>query len=153
MAKYRDLTGQKYGKLTVKEGFNAKDLGYAGGGVYWRCECECGGERLARTHDLIHGHIKSCGCYKDETMREIKRVLEKDGMAQLEKFRLYLCEKYERKCYTNPMGKCPLANDECWNFINFREMYTSRNFIARKELMTRVVVAIENEGYELHPNG
>ena len=52
-----DLTGQRYGKLTV--------LGPAeniNGRTAWRCRCDCGQETVVRTLHLRSGHTKSCGC-------------------------------------------------------------------------------------------
>ena len=54
-----DLTGQKFGKLTVLE--KAGLIKYQ---VYWYCECVCGAWALVRTADLRNGHAKSCGCGK-----------------------------------------------------------------------------------------
>lgn len=149
MAKYNDLVGQKFGRLTVIEHINAKDIGKSGTAAYWRCKCECGKETVVRTHDLIHDKIKSCGCYKAEAMRNTKRAIREKEIASLEKFRAHLCAKYEKKCFTNPMGKCPLANDECWNFMTFNAMYNSRNADAKKELMRHVTKALEEENYTL----
>lgn len=52
-----DLTGDKYGKLTVLG--RAPD---AGGQAAWRCRCECGNETIVRMCDLRTGHTRSCGC-------------------------------------------------------------------------------------------
>ena len=56
-----DLTGQRYGQLTV--------LGPAEnvrGRTAWRCRCaSCGGETVVTTQRLRHGHTKSCGCLID----------------------------------------------------------------------------------------
>ena len=52
-----DLTGQRYGKLTV--------LGPAeniGNRTAWRCRCDCGREAVVKTCCLRSGHTKSCGC-------------------------------------------------------------------------------------------
>lgn len=52
-----DLTGQRYGQLTV--------LGPAeniGARTAWRCLCDCGREAVVPTHRLRCGHTKSCGC-------------------------------------------------------------------------------------------
>ena len=66
---------------------------------------------------------------------------------ECEVFRKYLCEKYDRKCYTSPMGKCPLANDECWNFLSIKMMYISRNGPAKRELTQHIVEAMKKENY------
>lgn len=55
----RDLTGLKFGRLTV--------LGYAGkvGNTYialWKCRCECGREKLVRVTHLNNGNSTTCGC-------------------------------------------------------------------------------------------
>lgn len=52
-----ELTGQKYGKLTV--------LGPAeniGNRTAWRCLCDCGKETIVKTNFLRNGHTTSCGC-------------------------------------------------------------------------------------------
>lgn len=54
----KDLTGQKFGELTVLE----QDLDYFGSGIYWRCKCSCGSIKSYRTLHLEKGKVKSCGC-------------------------------------------------------------------------------------------
>lgn len=49
-----DLTGMKFGKLTViKRSAESCD---------WLCQCECGKTKLAKSNSLKSGRIKSCGC-------------------------------------------------------------------------------------------
>lgn len=67
MNKFVDLTGQKFGKLTVKSFFRAlvKDISTPNGFVnriHWQCVCDCGKEQVALTHTLRSGNVKSCGC-------------------------------------------------------------------------------------------
>ena len=57
-----DLTGQKFGKLTViKRGPNDKKRNSR-----WYCKCDCGNPnlKLVRSMSLKNGDIKSCGCTK-----------------------------------------------------------------------------------------
>lgn len=54
----KDLTGQKFGELTVIE----QDLDYLGGGIYWKCKCSCGNIKSYRALHLQKGNVKSCGC-------------------------------------------------------------------------------------------
>ncbi len=56
----RDLTGERFGKLTVigpakKEGSNK---------TYWRCNCDCGKETVVEHYHLTEGLTKSCGCLR-----------------------------------------------------------------------------------------
>ncbi len=52
-----DLTGQRYGKLTVIA--PAEKLN---GRTAWLCRCDCGEETVVRTCHLRNGHTVSCGC-------------------------------------------------------------------------------------------
>ena len=51
--KLDDLTGRRFGILTVKE--------YLGNGK-WKCMCDCGKETTAFGTNLKRGHTTSCGC-------------------------------------------------------------------------------------------
>lgn len=57
-----DLTGEKFGRLTVIGLDESKQTRK----TYWICQCECGGIKSARSDSLICGAIKSCGCMKRE---------------------------------------------------------------------------------------
>lgn len=52
-----DLTGRKYGKLTVI-GFDHSE----GGKRCWLCRCDCGNTRVVMTSALNRGFVTSCGC-------------------------------------------------------------------------------------------
>jgi hypothetical protein len=62
MGKLVDLTGCKFGRLTVikKAGYTKK---YS---VLWQCKCECGGETITTSANLNNGNTKSCGCLQKE---------------------------------------------------------------------------------------
>lgn len=57
-----DLLGQQFGRLTVKEfaGYKAKPSG--GRIAQWKCDCECGQEKVVDANKLMSGHTTSCGC-------------------------------------------------------------------------------------------
>lgn len=52
-----DLTGQKFGLLTV-----LRHEGYGDGHATWLCRCDCGGTKVVSTGLLRGGRRKSCGC-------------------------------------------------------------------------------------------
>lgn len=56
-----DLTGQKFGLLTVIERAGKDDWGK----ITWRCRCQCGNERIAPGNALKIGRVRSCGCKRE----------------------------------------------------------------------------------------
>ena len=62
MGKIIDITGQKFGKLTV--------LDWVGAGK-WSCQCECGYLTLVQPDNLRNGNTKSCGCLQRERASEV----------------------------------------------------------------------------------
>lgn len=65
MARGKDLTGQRFGMLTVVEKTEQKEDRY----VVWKCRCDCGGEIEVNTKRLIRGTITNCGCVPKTSMR------------------------------------------------------------------------------------
>lgn len=60
-----DLTGQKFGRLTVIERDNSKPKGH-GKPVYWICQCDCGTIKSVKADHLRRGYTQSCGCLHKE---------------------------------------------------------------------------------------
>ena len=56
-----DLTGQRYGRLTV-----LAPVENIGARTAWLCRCDCGAEVVVKTYHLRSGHTKSCGCQNGE---------------------------------------------------------------------------------------
>lgn len=65
MANFKDLTGMKYGKLTVI-GVSRKVPSGKRERYYWNCKCDCGNTKEVRTDCLTSGYVQSCGCIKKE---------------------------------------------------------------------------------------
>ena len=66
MSRVKDLTGMKFGRLTVigRHGSNKR------GDAMWLCRCECGNEVVVRGDSLRSGDTTSCGCLRKEKRRE-----------------------------------------------------------------------------------
>lgn len=58
MSKLIDLTGQRFGRLTVIE----RTANSKSGQTRWKCVCDCGNETIVYTQNLKRGHTQSCGC-------------------------------------------------------------------------------------------
>ena len=59
MGKSIDLTGKRYGKLTVLHKNPERN---AAGCVMWECKCDCGNVKTYSTNSLNRGAVTSCGC-------------------------------------------------------------------------------------------
>ena len=64
MGKIIDLTGQRFGRLTVIERAENYVSPKGHEEVQWRCICDCGKESITRGAYLKSGKAKSCGCLK-----------------------------------------------------------------------------------------
>ena len=66
MPKKIDLTGKRFGRLTVlyRNGSNSKGL------AMWHCLCDCGNECDKIGVYLREGTSTSCGCYKKDYARQ-----------------------------------------------------------------------------------
>lgn len=55
-----DITGKKYGMLTVIRRAENAPKGIS----RWECKCDCGNIIIVRGGNLKNGNVKSCGCLK-----------------------------------------------------------------------------------------
>lgn len=81
MGKYIDLTGQRFGRLTV-----VAECGRRNGSVTWKCQCDCGNVTEARSNHLRRGLIRSCGCLN-------KEVITKNGQSRTHLYHVWQCIK------------------------------------------------------------
>ena len=91
----RDLTGQKFGKLTVIE-----DSGRRGkkGQVYWLCKCDCGKETQVYGQNLLHNKVLSCGCLKQSKGQyKIQQILKENNIN-------YQTQYHDLKCKLSTGG-------------------------------------------------
>lgn len=64
MGAFEDLTGKRYGMLTVLHRAPNK-----GRGTAWACRCDCGGYIETRGADLKDGRVRSCGCLRRKSAK------------------------------------------------------------------------------------
>lgn len=70
MSKIVDITGLRFGRLTVKQRQGATKEGKA----TWICQCDCGKSVLVSGKLLRSGQIVSCGCFRAESVAKINRT-------------------------------------------------------------------------------
>jgi hypothetical protein len=86
---YIDLTGKKFGKLTVLQMYG-RDKNNV---IKWLCKCECGNETIVYGEVLKNGRTQSCGC--SQTTHNMTKTRPYETWSTMKK-RCYNphCEKY-----------------------------------------------------------
>ena len=82
VGKAKDLTGQKFNKLTV---LYRVETGKSG--THWLCQCDCGNQTIVSVANLTSNHTTSCGCQK-----HFKQLEDLTG----KKFGMLTVLKYDR---------------------------------------------------------
>lgn len=108
-----DLTGQKFGQLTVLK----YDSTNKWGNLYWLCKCDCGNEKVSNSSNLQSGFVKSCGCLRHGHAKVGKHSPEFNSwMAMRQR-----CNKVYAKDYKRYGGRgitvCDRWNDDFRNFL------------------------------------
>ena len=116
--KFKDLTGEVFGRLTVIERTN----NYKDGSSQWICKCNCGNIKTVIGKNLTSGKIKSCGCYNHY---KAKQQFTTHGYSHTRLHNKWLkikerCYNQNSRCYKNYGGRGIKICDE-WknNFMNF----------------------------------
>lgn len=149
-----DLTGRRFGKLLVVRQATPEERAQAAAqrGGYYFCQCDCGGTKIVRGNNLMQGYTKSCGCWnRNDTVKNA----ETDQAAKLSKFQKYeivkkaLCAKHERKCFTSPLGKCPLAKYDCYYYATISQLYNAIGVGGRKPLIDAIKKAAKDNNVDV----
>lgn len=85
MGKFIDLTGKRFGRLTVIKYLCQSK---------WLCKCDCGNEKIVKSGNLKNGHVKSCGCLNKEISRN-KMITH--GYSSTRIYKIYIGIK--KRCY------------------------------------------------------
>lgn len=126
MKKVKDLTGQKFGRLTP-----LKFLRIEKHKAIWLCQCDCGNSIEVRGVELTKGHTKSCGCLRKETCSNINKTHNKTNT------RLYSiwcdikkrCYNINYKSYKNYGGRGIAVCDDWRNdFMAFYKWSMSHDY-------------------------
>lgn len=72
---FEDLTGQKFGRLTVLRFISASER--TARQYDWWCKCDCGNEVKANAYKLKQGLQQSCGCLKEEMKPRLGEITRK----------------------------------------------------------------------------
>lgn len=118
MGLIKDLTGIKYGKLTVLRHTGRNKV------IYWECLCDCGKKHIARGGDLKAGRIKSCGCARYNSL--IKRNTKHGDSKNNRLYRIWRgilsrCNTKSSTSYSNYGGRGIKVCDEWSEYLHFKK--------------------------------
>lgn len=102
MGKVKDVTGQRFGRLTVIRFVEVKDRQ-----AFFECVCDCGNHTIVSGHNLRRGHTKSCGCLLKEYLHKSKCTCKTHNMKNT---RIY-------KIWANMKARC--RNTTCADYKNY----------------------------------
>lgn len=113
-----DLTGKRFGKLTVVSFDHRK-----GTRAYWKCVCDCGGNRIVGIDHLKNGDIVDCGCVN---RKKSPPIHSKHGMSYTRLYTIWAlmkarCVNPNRKEYPRYGGRGIKVFDEWLEFQPFME--------------------------------
>ena len=146
MAKAKDMSNQKFGRLTVIERAGSSSCG----NVKWLCKCDCGNTHIAKGSDLRNGSTKSCGCLHKEIASELSY---KDIKGQ--KFtRLTVIEEKGKNKYGSYMWlcKCDCGNEIVVDGASLRNSHTKscgcyNKDVASKNMKKQIEKLWQDEDY------
>jgi len=96
---FKDLTGQKYGRLTVIKRIENRIYNSGRSVIQWLCRCDCGNKNVyVTTNSLRNGSTRSCGCLAKETSsKSIIKISTKHGKSKTRLFNIWSAMK--DRCY------------------------------------------------------
>ena len=129
MSNFKDLTGEKIGRLTVIKRVENNKANNA----QWLCQCECGKEIITTTANLKRRHSKSCGCLRKEHTSGINNNFYKHGMYNTKLYQTWhnmkqRCFNKNSSHYKNYGGRGIKVCDEWLEFMNFYNWAMSNEY-------------------------
>lgn len=78
MGRIIDLTGKRFGRLTVIERDYETQKKKHSNGTYWKCKCDCGNETSVASGNLKSRKVKSCGClYIENSLKQVSNLINR----------------------------------------------------------------------------
>lgn len=118
MGSFKDLTGMKFGRLTVIKRTESDKHGHA----KFLCKCECKNECVVSGDNLKRNHTISCGCYREERTIQARTI---HGKTNTRLYRIYTgmktrCYDVNNKNYKNYGARgITICKEWLENFMSF----------------------------------
>ena len=117
----KDLTNQRFGRLTVLYRDNSKESGHQKKS-YWICKCDCGKITSVNSSSLISGKTQSCGCLRaDKTSEALSIDLTNQRFGKLTAIkRVESIEEASGQIRTAWLCRCDCGHEIIVKTINLR---------------------------------
>lgn len=129
----KDLTGKKFGKLTVIKFIgvnkNKKNI--------YECKCECGGRCIATSQSLTTGHTSSCGCINSSGNMLIEQCIRKFNVKYIKEYHININTeniKFIRYDFYLPDLKIAIEYDGEQHYFPVNIFGGEKKFLRQKEL-------------------
>ncbi len=117
-----DLTGQRFGRLTViRQDGNNKN-----GSARWLCICDCGKVKTVTGVNMRIGQTQSCGCYQKEQARRFGNIYtpthghSREKLFRVWKSMLHRCYSEHSSSYKNYGERGIFVCDEWHEYETFK---------------------------------
>ena len=149
---YKDLTGMRFGVLTVLELAGTHENPCGTRRSLWRCRCDCGTEKVVQGTSLTSGQTVSCGCMKKIRIAKINTT--HGGSRSGKEDRLYgIWKNMRRRCnspkdsHYKSYGGRGVAVCEEWNdYAVFKEWAYENGYNENAEIGECTLDRIDNDG-------
>lgn len=129
MSRRIDLTGQRFGRLTVIERAENSFDGHS----RWMCICDCNRYCIVDSRNLKRGTTKSCGCMSRELLTERNT---KHGGCKTDRKLYYVWKMMKERCFSNRNKKYDdyggrgirVCNEWLHDFAAFRDWALSHGY-------------------------
>lgn len=141
MGKVKDMTGKKFGRLTVL-GPAPRPENSKSTHQFWLCLCDCRNQTVVDGGELRKGRTKSCGCLR-------KEAITKHGLHNTRLYRIYY----------SMINRCYNPNNKAYKYYGLRCITISPEFLGENGFRHFAEWALKN-GYNdsltldrINPNG
>ena len=116
MSSFKDLTGQRFGRLVAVERVGSRNTF-----ALWKCKCDCGNEAEVVSTYLINGDTKSCGCLKAQNIKiaNTKHGMRKTRIYHIWKNMRQRCINKNNQAYLDYGGRGISVCEEWKEFVPF----------------------------------
>ena len=114
MPKPIDISGQKYGRLTVRQ-----KNGFRNNKTYWDCDCDCGNKVTIQYYAIVSGRSQSCGCLRKENPNHKTHGKSSTRIYYIWNGMIGRCTRSSQKCYEDYGGRGITVCEEWKKFEPF----------------------------------